>query len=467
MKKDILEKLSGYIIPKGFNVKTIGLSIRYGRTPEHNVAILDSAGQETPLLNMESSKVTENLIRKEENDVINETEQEEEESENHNANSEKNDVKKKIDDIEDEKDKEFEKYSRDKLITEFFIQKFIIWKSDILILVVGNISLTEQKLLYTVKKEVKDLNKNHNQNKYIFVIHNLKEYNTEKDAFDYIENTLKKLCKVELVETNQLSILNDNNLKDGNYFTKYYMEKDENVAHFIFINESDDQISKYFNVPTIRHIQKEMEVIKTRNKFSVIEDCKEFLMKIAEEIIEENIKKENLITIEGEKCDKISLKDTTEINLKSYAINEVGLTFRNDGDEPKYSGYVDPKTNKLYIHIELPGGGKIQKYFTIKGNYNVFTFEGIKYGDRNLEEDEKNEIKKYNKVTNKRKTIKFKFNIEIPCAQIQVQADEGKTLNKAGTLIKDNNTKGLITFEYNVIIINQKKEKIDDDVIEF
>ena len=48
-------------------------------------------------------------------------------------------------------------------------------------------------------------------------------------------------------------------------------------------------------------IQKQIEVIQTRNKFSVIEKCKEFLVKIAEEIMEENIKKENLVTIEREK----------------------------------------------------------------------------------------------------------------------------------------------------------------------
>ena len=61
-----------------------------------------------------------------------------------------------------------------------------------------------------------------------------------------------------------------------------------------------------------------MEVIKTRNKFSVIEDCKEFLINIAGDIMDENIKKENLVIEEGEKCDKILLKNTKEINLKSY-----------------------------------------------------------------------------------------------------------------------------------------------------
>ena len=40
------------------------------------------------------------------------------------------------------------------------------------------------KLLLRVKKEVKNLDKN----KQIFVIHNLKDYSTEEQVNDYIEN---------------------------------------------------------------------------------------------------------------------------------------------------------------------------------------------------------------------------------------------------------------------------------------
>jgi len=160
-KTFFLEKLSGYNIPKGFNVKTIGLSVRYGTTPDHNVAILDSAGQETPLLKIEVPKIDEKKIELKDEKENDEKENQNGISENENdakkEEQETNEPKKKNEDIENEKDNEFEEYSRDKLITEFFLQKFIIWKSDIIILVVGNISLTEQKLLYTVKQEAKNL----------------------------------------------------------------------------------------------------------------------------------------------------------------------------------------------------------------------------------------------------------------------------------------------------------------------
>ena len=283
---------------------------------------MDSAGQESPLLKMDDLKIDEKEIKiKDDNE------------EEINENDEKKESKENNEDIENEKNNEFEQYSRDKLITEFFLQKFIIWKSDIIILVVGNISLTEQKLIYTVSQEVKYLDKN----KQIFVIHNLKEYSTKDQVEDYIENTLKKLCKIELMEVN---MLNKKNFDNKHLYDKYFVEKNGNIAHFIIINEFSE-IHDYFNTSTINFIKKQIEVTKSRKKFSLIEDCKESLVEIVDEIMEENIKKENLITVEGEKFDKIVLKNINEINLKNYAVNEVGLNFRNDSDEPKYSSFID------------------------------------------------------------------------------------------------------------------------------
>ena len=463
-KSFILEKLSGYEIPKGFNVKTVGLSIRYGTSKEHNVAILDSAGQETPLLKMKN----DNIIKEEEsneskNEISNANSKNEEIKE---TNDGKNDTKQSISNTntninnkqksgkltEDEENIEFEQYSRDKLITEFFLQKFIIWKSDVLILVVGNISLTEQKLLLRIKKEVKTLDKN----KQIFVIHNLKDYSTEEQINDYIENTLKKLYKIEIEETNQQNIIKDSNYESSNYFDKYFMEKGENVSHFIFINDFSEK-AKYYNTPTIRHIQKEIEVIKTREKFSIIEDCKEFLVKIAEEIMEENPKIENLITIENEKCDKIVLKNLKEITLKNFVVDEVGYTFNNDINEPKYSHYINPEDKTFYINIELPGGGEIEPNVTVQGNSYYFIFEGIKKGDEVLEADKKNEVSKLISKKNIRKNNRFKLIITIPCSVMQLKLDEGEELSDLGECTNDG--KGVYTFKYKVIIVNQKNDK--------
>ena len=477
-KSFFLEKLSGYEIPKGFNVKTEGLSIRYGTSKEHNVAILDSAGQETPLLKMEKNNLIkgntlednnfkengETPVGEEDNKCntanakvehdnekkLDENKNEEKKEENKNEDKDKNQEQKK-ENVEDEKNIEFEQYSRDKLITEFFLQKFIIWKSDVLILVVGNISLTEQKLLLRVKKEVKNLG----SNKEIFVIHNLKDYSTEEQVNDYIENTLKKLYKIELEENNQQILTDDNKYHDDNYFNKYFIEKGEKVSHFIFVNEFSEK-ANYYNIPTIRHIQKEIEIIKTRTEFSIIDDCKQFLVKIAEEIMEENPKLENLITVEGEKYDKILLKNIKEITLKNFVVDEVGFTFSNDSNIPKHSYYINPEEKLLYINIELPGGGVIEPYVTVQGNSYYFIYEGAKNGDKAIEEDKKHDKSKLIYKKNNRKSNKFKLIITIPCSVIQIKLDDGEDLSDAGELTNDG--KGVYTYKYKVMII-QKVEK--------
>ena len=470
-KSFFLEKLSGYDIPKGFNIKTEGLSIRYGTSQEHNVAILDSAGQETPLLKVvneikKNESITEgnscSNSNEEIKDIPNSNSNLQANGEVKEANDEHFDQKKddknlennnsqKKEQLEDE-DIEFEKYSRDKLITEFFLQKFIIWKSDILILVVGNISLTEQKLLSRIKAEVESMD----NNKQIYVIHNLKDYSTEEQINDYIENTLKKLYKIEIEEILRQKIIKDNKNFD-NCFNKYFVEKGKKVIHLIFINDFSEK-ANYYNSPTIEFIQKEIEVIKTRNKFSIIEDCKNFIVKISEEIMEENPRLNNLVTEEGETFDKIILKNESKgITLKKFVVDEMGYTLNNDSNTPKYSYYINTEEQILYINIELPGGGSIESRIEIVSGYYIFIFEGEKKGDLAIEEDKKKNIGKLIQKKNLRKSNKFKLEIKIPNSIMQIKLEDGEELNDAGEFV--NNGKGVYSFKYKVFILNQKNEK--------
>ncbi len=49
-KSFILGKLTDYKVPQGFSIKTEGISVCFGDKEDHCIAILDSAGQEVPLL---------------------------------------------------------------------------------------------------------------------------------------------------------------------------------------------------------------------------------------------------------------------------------------------------------------------------------------------------------------------------------------------------------------------------------
>ena len=453
-KTFFLEKLTKYNIPDGFDVTTKGLSCRYSSSEQGNVAILDSAGQETPLLRMDDpidEEKNENI-----NDSINNIEKKEEKKE-------KNEQKKSEEDIEKEQNIEFENYSRDKLITEFFLQKFIIWKSDIIILVIGNISLTEQKLLLELKDEIK----NSKEKKHLFVVHNLKEFSTDEQVKKYIEKTLKKLCKIDIEETQQIDLSKEDKNLNNKFFNIYFTEKNANVTHFIFVNEFSN-IAEYYNIPTIKQIQKYIESIQKRNKFSLIEDCKQFFVQISEDIIAEGTMNiENFVTEEGENEDRIILKNMKEINLKSYMINEVGKTFKDKSEEPNHSCYIDTERSKLYITLELPGGAKITRDIRVNSNYYIFSFEGEKPRDQQLIDDENGDIKKLITIANQRSNNKFKFDLKVSCGKIQLLLEKGQELGEAGKLIKKKkekedeyeDSKGVYTYEYDVLMIDQKRDK--------
>ena len=74
--------------------------------------------------------------------------------------------------------------AKDKKAFELFIQDFIIEKSNILFIVVGQMTLSEQKLINRVVNET--------NNNTIFVIHNLKNLYSKDQIENYIENTFKK-----------------------------------------------------------------------------------------------------------------------------------------------------------------------------------------------------------------------------------------------------------------------------------
>ena len=119
-KSFILSKLSKINLPTGTSIKTEGLSIKYPdliQYPDRKIVLLDSAGLETPVLI--DGEYTACL--KQDNQGKNLT------------NEEKN-----INDL-------FKEKSKEKIITELFLQDYIIYNSDILILVVGILTYSEQK----------------------------------------------------------------------------------------------------------------------------------------------------------------------------------------------------------------------------------------------------------------------------------------------------------------------------------
>ena len=428
-KSFLLKKLSNYNIPMGFNVKTEGLSIIYGKTGKKNLAILDSAGQETPLL-LENKK------------------------------------DKNIDDNQKDNNKdqlEFEEYSRDKLITEFYIQQFILWKSNIIILLVGSITLSEQKLYSRIKSEIMSIQENKKETKKLYVVHNLQNFYKEDEVNDYIENTLKKLYNVEFEE---IQMYDPNNEIIG--FDKYFLEKDnKNIIHLLFINDYCDH-STYYNKNTIWYLTQAISQEPSRQTFEILENSKEFLLEISEEIMENKLSEQDIeITIDREsQVEKLIVKNNKEIQLKKFVVDEMGIT-KNDGNTPKFSYYINTQKSKLVVNIEIPGGGTFDdpKVVSIQGYYS-FRFEGEQNGElvpqyKNNGIEEKEEDKDYEELDeekqkniilakNLRKKHPIHLNFKISNQIMQLQyIDNGPKFTVEST------KKGIIIFLFDIVLLNQ------------
>ena len=91
--------------------------------------------------------------------------------------------------------------AKEKLVTEYFLQNFIMDSSDIIIAVVGLLTFQEQKFLNKIKSQISKLK----YGKTLFVIHNLMTLTTVDQVKNYINNTLMNSATFDLEKTTKIT----------------------------------------------------------------------------------------------------------------------------------------------------------------------------------------------------------------------------------------------------------------------
>ena len=377
-KSFFLQKLSGVELPSGHSVRTEGLSVKYPNMNDKNIILLDTAGLETPLKESEyyNPKTKLEEIIKEEEEAKKENESE---SEKKNKESTEESEEEKKQQEEEKNFKVIERFARDKQITEFFLQKFILKNSNVLLLLVGQLTYSDQKLLNRVKRECTD--------KKLIVIHNMANLIYKKQVEDYINETLMKSLTFKL-KKNKIISFDNQPKKDENTF--YYCEEfnkgdndddDEeedtlDVVHIIMANDNSEA-GKYYNKAAITFVQNQITCMANLETFDVIDKLIAFFVKSSPDIID------------GEKIDReeIEFKDrlikTTEnrqIKLKKCLTDELGFSsFKGSQYIPKYRHYINKDKTRFVIDVELPG--KIENIKVnskiVEGNY-LFKISGKK-----------------------------------------------------------------------------------------
>ena len=450
-KSFILGRLSKIPLLSGTDIKTEGLSVKYPELKEfknRTIVLLDSAGLETPVLKDEKD------VKKEDDDEDNEeTEDNENEKkekiENSNNNENKDNIKisnnKETDENENGKksedkanDLKFKEKSREKLITELFLQNYIIKNSDILLLVVGNLTYSEQKLINRIKTEIQKLK----MNRPLYIIHNLKTFYKKEQVEKYIEETLKKSLTFDLKKGHNTSSA----IKSENGIYFYEKNSEPKIFHLIFANEGSEA-GNYYNNFTLEFIERAYQGVTDLTPFNVIQTIKERFIELSKDIIvktNENPKFRKDDIIDDEEILKnriIKLKTPQEIVLKRCLIDELGFSnLKGNGFEPNYN-YFKKDDNKIEVRVEAPGNSKINSIIEYSGEYTFIRLSGEKKFDK---EPKTNSDNIYN-------TREFgNFNLDIPLKT------EDYNIKNVKPIIKDK--KGVIMIEYEC---EQKAEKYD------
>ena len=296
--------------------------------------------------------------------------------------------------------------AREKLITELFLQNFIIYNSDILITVVGILTYSEQKLINRIKTEFI----RNKQTKKLYIIHNLMTYTTIEQVEQYINDFLLKSATFDLEKRTEISTKKTKGSK-----IPYFYEKNNNkfdIFHLIFANEGSEA-GKFYNDFTLDFFEKSYQTVTDINSFDVIQKLKDRLIGLSREILDKNEKNENDSFFQiNDFYDNefilykklFKLNHNKDIILRRCYIDELGLSYlRNNGFNPLYNYYK--KDDKLIIRLEAPGNIKITAKIKYSEGFTIIIISGKKMIDK---EPLKIEDNMYN-------TREFgDFDIEIP-----------------------------------------------------
>ena len=432
-KSFLLSKLSKIDLPSGTSITTEGLSIKYPDIKEYKnrkIVLLDSAGLETTVLKEEyenednNDYYLEGEAKEEETQKTVETE-EEEESDGISHNQREKKQKQTKDNSETNGETSplfeneynyFEEKSREKMITELFLQNYIIYYSDILIIVVGILTYSEQILLTKIENELKKAK----MNKTLFIVHNLMAFTKVKQVKDYINNTLLKSATFTLKE--QPNINSKMNSETGICYYEI-TANDQKIFHLIYANENSDA-GKHYNAYTLNFLENSYKTVINLKSFNVIETIKERFKAVSNDYFE---RFEGDIIFDRLEKDKIKLNKPGKIILKRCLVNELGISkLKANGYEPTFNYYK--KDDQIVVRIEAPGNCEFEADIKPTGDKTFIKIEGTKNPDKEPENPKDN-------IYSNREMGKFSINFPIDSNKYLIQNADPKFEKKNGIII--------------------------------
>ena len=353
------------------------------------MAILDIEGLERPILKEEKDNL-ENLSKKDEREDGKEVKRE----------NEKEDI-----------EKIFKEKVEEKIITELFLQYYIIYNSNIIIIVVGSLTYSEQNLLTRIKNELSKLK----MNKPIFIIHNLMTYTTEEQVEDYIKEVLLKCMKFNLEEGDK----NSSKLKTKS--GKFFYEKNSNfpIYHLLFANE-DSIAGNIYNELTLQFLEDNYHNVIDLKNFDIVKTIKDGFTELSKSILE----KPETIKFDDSKEEIVKLDWSGDIKLKKILLELKEINSIHY--EPPYNFYK--MDDKIVVKIEVPGNCELISGLDFSGEYIYINISGEKKKDNEPRDP-------CNNIFNNRKIGKFFVIIPLKTKEYLLKNEKPSIMHKQGVFI--------------------------------
>jgi HSP20 family molecular chaperone IbpA len=305
------------------------------------------------------------------------------------------------------------------------------------------LTFSEQKLILKIKKEIKD----NKDIKYLYIIHNLKNYTKISQVEKYIENTLCKSSTFSVKKSESITS-STKKMKDGYHFNeeKNAEYKQLNIFHLIFAQDGSEA-GNFFNEYAIDFIETQYNVQWDKKNFDVIEEVKKQFSRLSKLYLEQKIEKNEFNSNEDILQNKIiKLNKEKELTLKKCLLDEIGNPiFKMNGLEPKYNVFVNDQF--LEVRVELPGNCvpevSLPKYL---GEDTIITISGNKNYDKEPKNPEEC-------IYNLREYGKFEIDIPFKTEDYKINPNP----------IEVKIIKGVLILKYELVNDKNKKEVIIED----
>ena len=369
-KTFILSKLSRINFPTG--IKTKGISVKYPEFKNKKMVLIDTMG------------LDEAILKEENNGQFNKKE-----------------------------------LLKEALIRELFITNYIINNSNIILIIIGELTISEQNLLNRIKTQIIK----NKIDKLFLVIHNLYFFTSIKQIEEYINENLLKNESLNLEKA--VGITTGRNEKNRSFY--YEKDSKSRIFHLIFAN-GNSEAGQYYNDFSLDFIEKSFCSITYLKTFDIIKTMKERFIELSNDIFQ--IEK---LTLNDFNSDNktIKLQNYKNLEIKNNLIYDFGFPFFIESNKfhPKFNYYK--KDNKLIISLEIPGNSKTSCSIEICEEYNIIKLKGEKKKGKFPERVEDN-------IFNNREFSDFSLSIPLKTTDFLLK-------NKSPNLSQKN---GIITLEY-------------------